>query len=435
MINEKTIKIINPFTDIESIPFEQQNSKNDYEQWSMGGGGANGMKADRQGLWFGSRFFSDAPFKVDMSGNVTAASLTLTGGTIKYGKTSFSDSSNVGYYIGTDGIYFGSASDATKFKFNISTGAIDYVGTASGRSTDILAAAINSSGQATDVANGIITTVKMALAAVTADVVAAGAITENKLYTGAVTADKVAANAISSVKIQAGAIVAGKIAAGAVTATEINVATISAISANLGSITSGTITGATIRTNSALYPYVNIDSSGIQIAGTSVLNFITTSGLSAGWIGGNSSQELYLYNPYNNIRIGVGSGNLLVESSLNPASDASYYLGNSSYRWLSVYTGYLFFDSTRYLTVSSSRITGSSDIVATGSLHATGNVYTGGISGAAGSVNCALLYLAPSSSHPASYGEIRNYNGGGVDQFRGIPGDGTWAGSFDMTAY
>ena len=276
MTEEKVIKIINPFTDIESIPLEQQNSRNDYEQWSMGGGGANGMKADRQGLWFGARFFADAPFKVDMSGNVTAASLTLTGGTIKYGKTSFSDSANIGYYIGNDGIYFGSASDATKFKFNISTGAIDYVGTASGRSTDTLAAAINSSGQATDVANGIITTVKMALAAVTADVVAAGAITENKLYTGAVTADKVAANAISSVKIQSAAIIAGKIAAGAVTATEINVATISAISANLGSITSGTITGATIRTNSTTYPYVNIDSSGIQIAGTSVLNFITS---------------------------------------------------------------------------------------------------------------------------------------------------------------
>ena len=45
--------------------------------------------------------------------------MTLTGGTINYSNTSFSDSTNPGYYISSSGIYFGSASDATYIKYDI----------------------------------------------------------------------------------------------------------------------------------------------------------------------------------------------------------------------------------------------------------------------------------------------------------------------------
>jgi len=55
-------------------------------------------------------------------------SITVSGGTIKYNKTSFTDTTNAGYYICSDGFYFGSASDATKLKFTISNGEIDFVG-------------------------------------------------------------------------------------------------------------------------------------------------------------------------------------------------------------------------------------------------------------------------------------------------------------------
>jgi hypothetical protein len=113
--------IVNPFTDITPPVVPETNN-------SMGGGGENGLKADQSGLWFGSRKFADAPFKVDMEGNVTANSMELIGGKIKYGKTSFADSAHSGYYIGTEGVYFGSASDTAKIKFDISSGVMSMVG-------------------------------------------------------------------------------------------------------------------------------------------------------------------------------------------------------------------------------------------------------------------------------------------------------------------
>jgi hypothetical protein len=84
--------------------------------------------------------------------NVTTAStLTITGAglvspVIRYGKTSFTDSTNGGYYISSAGIYAGAAADTTLFKYAVATGLIDLVGTISSRSTATIAAAINSSG-------------------------------------------------------------------------------------------------------------------------------------------------------------------------------------------------------------------------------------------------------------------------------------------------
>lgn len=56
------------------------------------------------------------------SGDAQFNSLTITGGTIKYGKTSFTDSTNAGYFISSSGMYFGSASDAKYLKYTISSG-------------------------------------------------------------------------------------------------------------------------------------------------------------------------------------------------------------------------------------------------------------------------------------------------------------------------
>ncbi len=78
----------------------------------------------------------------------------LTGGEIKYQKENFGDASKSGYYIGPDGIHIGAAMDATYFKYNIGTGALDYVGDISGRASSVLANAINASGNlVTDVIN------------------------------------------------------------------------------------------------------------------------------------------------------------------------------------------------------------------------------------------------------------------------------------------
>jgi len=80
------------------------------------------------------------------TGNAEFANLSLSGGDISYGKTSFSDSTNAGYFISSDGVYFGAAADATKLKYTLATGTLDLIGTISSRSTATLAAAIDASG-------------------------------------------------------------------------------------------------------------------------------------------------------------------------------------------------------------------------------------------------------------------------------------------------
>jgi len=48
-------------------------------------------------------------------------------GYIRSGKTSFTDTT-LGWYQSAEGIYFGSADDATKFKFRVDNGSIDFIG-------------------------------------------------------------------------------------------------------------------------------------------------------------------------------------------------------------------------------------------------------------------------------------------------------------------
>ncbi len=67
-------------------------------------------------------------WRISGDGSIEAKDLTLTGGTIKYGKTSFTDSTNAGYWIGSSGLYFGTASDTKYLKYNIGTGAFSLVG-------------------------------------------------------------------------------------------------------------------------------------------------------------------------------------------------------------------------------------------------------------------------------------------------------------------
>ena len=69
-----------------------------------------------------------AGWKLSWGGDLEANSVTLTGGTIKYGKTSFTDSTHAGYYISSSGMYFGSASDAAYLKYAIGTGILDLSG-------------------------------------------------------------------------------------------------------------------------------------------------------------------------------------------------------------------------------------------------------------------------------------------------------------------
>jgi len=89
---------------------------------------------------------------------ITSAGVTLdSAGNIRFGKSSFADTTNAGLIMGMNGatptFYFGTAADASYMK--LVGGVYDLVGTISNRSTLTIASSINSSGNLiTDVVNG-----------------------------------------------------------------------------------------------------------------------------------------------------------------------------------------------------------------------------------------------------------------------------------------
>lgn len=75
-------KIISPFTDVPymelSDPSEEQEGMYRGVKELQIGQGSSVLRADQQGLWLGAARFQDAPFRVDMQGNITATSLNLS---------------------------------------------------------------------------------------------------------------------------------------------------------------------------------------------------------------------------------------------------------------------------------------------------------------------------------------------------------------------
>lgn len=72
--------IINPFSDVPYVPFmppvsAPTNLINTQEL--AVGSGSRAFKADRQGIWLGANKFADAPFSVDVDGNMVATSATI----------------------------------------------------------------------------------------------------------------------------------------------------------------------------------------------------------------------------------------------------------------------------------------------------------------------------------------------------------------------
>ena len=64
---------------------------------------------------------------LNYDGTIEVKDMTLFGGIIRYGKTSFADSTNTGYYISSDGLYIGTAADASRLKYTLASGLL-YVG-------------------------------------------------------------------------------------------------------------------------------------------------------------------------------------------------------------------------------------------------------------------------------------------------------------------
>lgn len=75
-------QVINPFQDVLDNPI--QVSEN-YGQPQLGnlfslqiGAGNVAFKADQSGIWLGADRFVNAPFKVDMNGNITLTNADIT---------------------------------------------------------------------------------------------------------------------------------------------------------------------------------------------------------------------------------------------------------------------------------------------------------------------------------------------------------------------
>jgi hypothetical protein len=166
---------------------------------------------------------------------------------------------------------------------------------------------VNGNFAAAGVADGSITTLKLAAQAVTnakiavaaiqGDVIAAGAITEAKLGTDAVTAAKIADNAVTSARIAADAVTTAKIADDAVTnaliATDaVNQDSIAANAVTATQIVAGTITASEIASNAVTTAKINAGAITAAKIGTGEItatqiasNTITASQIAADAIG------------------------------------------------------------------------------------------------------------------------------------------------------
>ena len=75
--------IVNAFNDIPDNPLQDSDSLHGKDYLDnisalQVGFGARSFKSDESGIWLGANVFADAPFSVDMQGNVIASSATFS---------------------------------------------------------------------------------------------------------------------------------------------------------------------------------------------------------------------------------------------------------------------------------------------------------------------------------------------------------------------
>lgn len=211
---------------------------------------------------FQSRNFvsGSAGWNLKDDGTIEASSLTLYGGTIKYGKTAFDDAVNAGYWIGASGLYFGAAADATYIKYSISAATFVVkaaVTTITGSSLDgqyltnlsvQTGALANLAVTAAKIDNATITATQIANATITATQIANGTITTTQISgTAGITGGQIANGTITTTQISGTAgITGGQIATGTIVAGNIQNLTITAAQiANL-TITATQVANATL---------------------------------------------------------------------------------------------------------------------------------------------------------------------------------------------
>lgn len=131
-----------------------------------------------------------------------------------------------------------------------------YRDTGSGWTTAVAASDVSGTLSTAQIADGAVTTAKLALLAVTGDILAAGAVTETKITDDAITSPKILAGAITTVKlaalavtaseIAADAVIAVKIATGAVTTAKLDALAVTADKLAANSVIAGKIAAAVV---------------------------------------------------------------------------------------------------------------------------------------------------------------------------------------------
>lgn len=121
-----TEKIITPYTDVpfaELVGEPQQEDLTKVRSFQAGFG-SKVLRVDKQGLWLGAATFATAPFKVDMLGNVTASSITISGYIPTGGALADIGAGNItNTYIGANAIATGNiqANAVTATKISVSS--------------------------------------------------------------------------------------------------------------------------------------------------------------------------------------------------------------------------------------------------------------------------------------------------------------------------
>jgi hypothetical protein len=346
------IKIIDPFTNIElkqvvtADPNADAVFLSDLRSINVGDGGVNTFRADKQGMWLGGEKFATANFSVSMAGVVTASMFVVVGGTIRYGKTSFTDSVNDGYYFGTEGLYAGKASDATIFKFKISDGSLQYGGKViAGAGSDVNATYITGAITASQISSVYASTISGNISASQITSITAGQIT-GQLSAGQISS--VNANTISGtiVSTQIGSINAatitigsiqnsqiGSVSASKLTAGTIDCSVITVTNINASNITSGIITSRVIRSAASGNRIEMLNNS---FGDDKVIYWVSSGGIAMGYLQYDfSTNKMIMFGA--NISL-LSQGNIVCQGYTIPSISNYFDLGSTSYYWN---TGYV----------------------------------------------------------------------------------------------
>lgn len=218
------MKIINPFTNISynplPVPTNEQGGSTFLSNLKTAsvGSGIKTFKIDKSGLWLGAEKFSDAPFSVDMNGN-----LKIIGGYIKVG---------------------GAGTDVNNGSTIISGGKIEV----SGSST---------------FASGYNPATKLAISS-TGALAYKDLVEKAELGTTVISGGYINASLLTASNIVTGTLNASIIAANSITASKLNITDLSAISANIGTVNAGTLTGVDIHAigNSIAFPAIDFYTNG-----------------------------------------------------------------------------------------------------------------------------------------------------------------------------